>query len=269
MIKLNNITFSYSRAAIVFHGFGMELPEGKIVGLLGKNGMGKSTLLYLIAGLLRPAAGTVEVDGRDMAKRSADSLADMFIVPEEFELPDVGLGEYVATQRAFYPRFSDETLAACLAEFELASDMRLGRLSMGQRKKVLISLALAAGTRLLLMDEPTNGLDIPGKAQFRRVVAQSMDDSRTMIVSTHQVHDIEAMVDYIAVLDSGRATLCADCQDIAKRYYFGPGAKEEALYSLPSPAGLGIVRPRAEGEAETEIDMELLFGAAVEGKINI
>lgn len=152
----------------MFTDFSLRLEQNKVYGLLGKNGTGKSTLLYLISGLLRPAAGAVSCDSVATYKRRVETLQEIFLVPEEFDLPSMSLEKYVKLNAPFYPRFSREVLEACLKDFELTTDLKLQALSMGQKKKVFMSFALAANTRYLLMDEPTNGLDIPSKSQFRR-----------------------------------------------------------------------------------------------------
>ena len=185
MIEVSNISFKYAgQKDQVFDDFSLTLKQDNIYGLLGKNGTGKSTLLYLISGLLRPAKGSVCFDGVETRKRLPETLQEIFIVPEEFDLPTMSLEEYVKINEPFYPRFSREVLEACLKDFELTTDLKLNALSMGQKKKVFMSFALAAGTKVLLMDEPTNGLDIPSKSQFRKVVAQYMSDDRTLIIST-------------------------------------------------------------------------------------
>lgn len=169
MIKVDNISFHYAGSkANVFSDFSLQLNDNNIYGLLGKNGTGKSTLLYLISGLLRPQKGKVLVDGIEAGKRHAEMLREIFIVSEEFRLPEVSLKNYVSLISPFYPRFSHEILNKCLEEFELSGDIHLNSLSMGQKKKAFMSVALATNTRYLLMDEPTNGLDIPSKSQFRK-----------------------------------------------------------------------------------------------------
>ena len=201
MIDVSNIKFSYpGQSSLVFNDFSLRLEQNRIYGLLGKNGTGKSTLLYLIAGLLRPGRGTVTVDGAPATERRAEMLSEIFLVPEEFDLPKCRLNEYVRLNRTFYPRFSDDILSSCLSEFGLPENPNLQELSMGQKKKVFMSFALATCTKYLLMDEPTNGLDIPSKSQFRKVVAQSMTEDRTLIISTHQVHDVEQLLDHILIL---------------------------------------------------------------------
>lgn len=176
-------------------------------GLLGKNGTGKSTLLYLMMGLLRPKQGEVRVNGVLSSKRLPEVMQDMFIVPEEYDLPRITLRQYVNGLKPFYPHFSDELLVRCLSGFDMSPEIDLGSLSMGQKKKVYICVALATNTQYLLMDEPTNGLDILSKSQFRKVVIEGMSEDKTIIISTHQVHDVERMLDHVCIIGPNKVLL--------------------------------------------------------------
>ncbi len=207
MIDIKNVTFGYTPSAKVLEDFSLQFQDGGVYGLLGKNGTGKSTLLYLITGLLRAQKGNVEVDGVAAETRKAESLAEMFIVPEEYDLPPIALKRYVDALKPFYPRFSDELLEQCLQEFEMSMDVNLGALSMGQKKKVYMCIALAANTKYLLLDEPTNGLDILSKSLFRKVVVKGMSEDKTVIISTHQVHDVEHLLDHVVIIDRNRVLL--------------------------------------------------------------
>ena len=271
MIDVKNISFKYAgQKDLVFDDFSLRLEENNIYGLLGKNGTGKSTLLYLISGLLRPAKGSVCFDGIETSKRRPETLQEIFILPEEFDLPYMSLEQYVKINEPFYPRFSREVLEACLKDFELSTDLKLNALSMGQKKKVFMSFALAAGTKLLLMDEPTNGLDIPSKSQFRKVVAQYMTEDRTLIISTHQVHDVESLLDHIMILSQQKLLLDASVADIQEKYTFEyrtPDDMEDALYAEPSLQGNAVIAPRQADSAETQVNLELLFNAVTQGKI--
>ncbi len=271
MIEVNNMSFSYpGQKERVFDSFSLRVEESKIYGLLGKNGTGKSTLLYLVAGLLRPQAGSVCCCNTATYKRQAELLQEIFLVPEEFELPSMSLEQYVKINEPFYPHFSREVLESCLKDFELTTDIKLNDLSMGQKKKVFMSFALAAGTKLLLMDEPTNGLDIPSKSQFRKVIAQNMTEDRTLIISTHQVHDVESLLDHILILSPQKLLLNASVADITDKYVFeyrSPNEMGDALYAEPSLQGNAVIAPRREGAAETQINLELLFNAVTQGKI--
>ncbi len=207
MIDIKDISFAYDRRNKVLHDFSLSFSEGGVYGLLGKNGTGKSTLLYLMMGLLRPQRGEVTYNGTATSNREAEVLRDFFLVPEEYDLPPITLRQYVRALRPFYPNFSDELLEQCLRNFDMPSDVNLGQLSMGQKKKVYMSVALAAQTRVLLMDEPTNGLDILSKSQFRKAVVSGMGEQKTIIISTHQVHDVENLLDHVVIIDRNRVLL--------------------------------------------------------------
>lgn len=264
MIEVNHISFKYAGSKrLVFDDFSLRLEENRIYGLLGKNGTGKSTLLYLISGLLRPQSGSVCCDGVATDKRQPETLRDIFFVTEEFEMPAIRLSEYVKLYKPFYPNFSDEVLQECLADFELPADVHLNELSMGQRKKAYIAFAMATNTKYLFMDEPTNGLDIPSKSQFRKVIARHMTEERTVVVSTHQVHDVEQMLDHILMLDQRSVLLNASIQEIQDQYTFeyrSPQQMDDSvLYAEPTLQGNAVICRRQEGDAETQVNLELLF----------
>ncbi|MCI7089961.1 MAG: ABC transporter ATP-binding protein [Prevotella sp.] len=274
MIEVNNISFRYPGTKHnVFSNFNMSLEANNIYGLLGKNGTGKSTLLYLISGLLRPANGEVKVDGRLATDRLSEMLKDMFIVPEEFNLPAVTLDTYVKINKPFYPNFSQEVLESCLKDFELPQTLKLNELSMGQKKKVYMSFALAAGTKYLFMDEPTNGLDIPSKTQFRRVIANNMSDERTLIISTHQVHDVETLLDHILILSESEMLLNSSVSNICEHFSFEYRQPQEmddtVIYAEPTLQGNAVIAKREENDDETQMNLELLFNAVATGKIKI
>lgn len=204
MLEIKDITFGYNHSKDVITDLNLTFNEGGIYGLLGKNGTGKSTLLYLIIGLLRPRKGAVLMDGNDTKLRTPEVMQDMFIVPEEYDVPGIGLKDYIKSLKPFYPNFSDEILRDCLQMFEMSDDISLAGLSMGMKKKVYMCIALATQTKVLLMDEPTNGLDIPSKSQFRKVIARGMREDQILIISTHQVRDIETLVDHVTIIENNR-----------------------------------------------------------------
>ncbi len=265
MIEIKNMSFRYAgQKSLVFDHFSLRMEESKIYGLLGKNGTGKSTLLYLVAGLLRPTAGYVCCDKAATYRRKAETLREIFLVPEEFELPAMTLKRFVELNAPFYPRFSQERLEACLRDFELETELQLQSLSMGQKKKVFMSFAFATNTRVLIMDEPTNGLDIPSKSQFRKLVTTGMTDDKLMLISTHQVRDISDILDHVTIIDQSRVLLNAGFADIMSKVAFRPLQEgDQPLFVLQSPFGpLGAVRAQ-EGE-ETKVDLEMLFNAALQ-----
>lgn len=264
MIKIEGLTFKYGKRASVFQDFSLEMEAGKVIGLLGKNGTGKSTLLYLLSGLLRPQAGHLYFRGVDVQKRLPQSLADMYLVPEEFTLPNLSLNQFVRLNASFYPRFSREILRNCLEDLGLNEDIHLGELSMGQKKKAYMCFALAANTSLLLMDEPTNGLDIPSKSQFRKVLASGMSEEKSVVISTHQVRDIDRLLDHVIVIDGSQVLLDESVVRITDKLFFAEQGMsdptDDALYVQPSVHGNSVILPNRYGE-ESPLNLELLFNA--------
>lgn len=263
MLKVNNITFSYRRKSKpVFRDLSIEISRGKVYGLLGKNGSGKSTLLNLIAGLLTPDNGEVSLYSVNTRRRMPSTLCDMFLVPEEFTLPPITLKSYIKVTAPFYPGFSRDDLMRHLDTFEMSSDLNLGELSMGQKKKAFLCFALACNTSLLLLDEPTNGLDIPGKSAFRRFIASNMTDERTIIISTHQVRDIDKILDHLIIIGDNGIMLDNSVYDITSRLKFttatDPATISNALFSHPAIGGASIIVPNLDSE-ETELNLETLF----------
>ncbi len=272
MIEVSNLTFSYPGSKHkVFEDFSLQLADNRIYGLLGKNGTGKSTLLYLIAGLLKPKKGSVVVNGFEAKKRAPGFLEDIYIVPEEYDLPDMPLEAYVKIHKDFYPKFDGEILENSLKAFDFMGEINFKQLSMGQKKKVYMSFALASCCSLLLMDEPTNGLDIPSKALFRQVVAGNLPEQSSLIISTHQVHDVEQLLDHIIIMNSSKVLLNAATDDIIAQYSFAYRQPSEmdstVLYAEPSLQGNACIAQRKQGEAETQINLELLFNAVTQGKL--
>ena len=273
MIDVNNVSFSYGRKkSKVLDGFSMQLEKGAVYGLLGKNGTGKSTLLYLMAGLLRPQAGKVCYQGVDVTLRRPSTLQDMFLVPEEFALPNVSLKQYVKLNAPCYPNFSDELLRSCLRDFDMNEDIHLGELSMGQKKKAFMCFALATNTSLLMMDEPSNGLDIPSKSQFRKVIASGMTDDKAVIISTHQVRDIDSLLDHVLIMEGSELLLNESVASICEKLYFAEQGMNEptddALYVRPSVQGNSVILPNTYAE-ESKMNLEVLFNAMLAERVKM
>ncbi len=268
MIRINNITFSYRRKADdVLTNLSLSIEPGAIYGLLGLNGEGKSTLLHLMAGVLTPNAGNITIDDVDVRLRRPSTLSKLFIVPEEFSLPEISLENYVRINAPLYPNFNRDDMERYLKEFGLNSNINLKGLSMGQKKKVFISFALAANTPVMLMDEPTNGLDIPGKSTFRKVISMAASDDRTIIISTHQVRDIDKLLDHIIVMFNHKLLLNEPINEISRRLAFVESNDaelvEKALYCQSSVAGKSLVLPN-DNDDDSEVNLETLFNLAIE-----
>jgi ABC-2 type transport system ATP-binding protein len=265
MVRIRDLHFAYRRKP-VFTGLSLELRAGHIYGLMGRNGMGKSTLLRNIAGLLFPRKGSLEVMGYEPGKRRPAFLEKIFLVPEEFYLPAIGIEEWVRHTACFYPSFEQPYFDRYLKDFDIPLDQGLGQMSYGQQKKTLISFALATRTPILLMDEPTNGLDILSKSQFRKVIAGALDDNKCILISTHQVRDLENLIDRITVIEEGKILFDEGLDEVARKLYFtlsfDPEETAEALYSERSLQGHALIKVN-KGGSDSRPDLELLYKAIV------
>lgn len=262
MITIDNLGFRYApRAEPLFTNLSMQLPAGTLCGLLGANGSGKSSLLRLIAGLTFPQQGRCTVMGHEPRRRTPDLLADIFLLPEEFQLPGMDASTYASRYGALYPRFDWKMCRSLLEELRVPSDRKLDSLSLGQKKKFLLAFGVATGARLLLLDEPTNGLDLPGKAQFRRLLIDHFDPERSFLISTHQVHDLQGLIDSVMVLANGEVLLhdSVDVLESLLHVSVEPTLPADALHAERTLEGFKVIRPRM-GHEESPLDLELLFG---------
>lgn len=263
MIAFKDVCFSYRRNVPVLSNLSLQIEPGTVCGLLGRNGVGKSTMLYLTAGLLRPRSGQVLCNGYIPSDRQVNFLNDIFIVPEEFDLPPITLDEYVRINSVFYPKFNLDLMHSILEIFALPGNINLGALSLGQKKKAFLSFALACNTSILLLDEPTNGLDITAKRMFRAAITAAMTDDKTIIISTHQVYDVENILDHVVIADNNRILLNRPMIDIQTKLRFGytqdPEQTKRALFSIPMPGGFNVVEFLDDPDRETEVNLETLF----------
>ncbi len=259
MIKIQNLAFSYGKTEVL-RNITMDLEPGRIYGLLGENGVGKTTLLTLLCGLKKTQDGTISADGHDPYKREPALLQDQYYLPDEVApVNDRALAWGKATGK-FWPRFSPDTFSKILQEFEVDPQQKMNAMSAGQLKKTYIAFALASGVRYLYLDEPTNGLDIPSKAQFRSALMKYTREDATIVISTHQVRDLENIIDPIIILDRRDVLLNATLEQIADKLYFDYGTTlhPEALYSEQLPGGFIQVLPNTE-KADSKVNIEALF----------
>ena len=269
MIKTESLNFGYTSRRKVLNNISLTLGEGHIHGLLGCNGIGKTTLLKIICGIMRPDSGSVMVDGLDPMLREPQTFRELMIIPEEFDLPNVSLERYAKIASPLYPRFDMGAMRHYCEALNVDPCEPLYSISMGQRKKAYIAFALACNVRMLLMDEPTNGLDIPSKSIFRRLLAGYVDDSRMVVISTHQVADVESLLDNIVILDGQGVVLNATTSDICRRLKFGKVQEgDDVIYSERTIAGDMAVSLNEMGE-DSQLNIELLFNAATANRDRI
>lgn len=267
MIEIKNLDFRYKKSP-VFNNINLSFPEGNIYGLLGENGVGKTTLLKLVCGLLRPVQGSVTVDGLTAHDRLPEMLQRIVFLPDEVKLPDSSTPQsYVNELAPFYPSYAQGTFLHLMQELEVESDRKFREMSFGQQKKSLIAASLSLGTDYVLFDEPTNGLDIPSKSQFRSILSKRADERSTIIISTHQVKDVENLIDPIVILSNSGVLLDASVERIQQKLFFEYGGEKrsDALFSEMQPGGYLNVVPNTTGE-ESQLNIEALFNAVLRNK---
>ena len=268
MIHIENMSFHYPGSSeLVFDNISLDIEEGHIIGLLGKNGVGKSTLFRLISGVNEQTSGTITTQNIKPFDRTPELLSQLFLLPEDIEFPKLSIRKYAEYYGAFYPSYDREKLEKYIQLFEIP-DKPLSTMSLGQRKKAMLAFAFALNTEILLMDEPTNGLDIPSKRLFRTSLADFNANSRTIIISTHQVRDLEELIDSVIIVDEKKIVLTARFSSLLEHYHFGEIAADETEVLYEEKMGgrrCGVTRLKEGQEKDEAIDMEILFNAAVCG----
>ena len=259
MIKIQNLAFSYGKNEVL-RNISMELKPGRIYGLLGENGVGKTTLLTLLCGLKKTQTGSIQADGQNPWDRQPSLLQDQYYLPDEVAAVNDKAISWAKATGIFWPNFNLDKFESILKEFEVCPTQKMNAMSAGQLKKTYIAFALACGTRFLYLDEPTNGLDIPSKAQFRSALMKYTAEDSTIVISTHQVRDLENIIDPIIILDRRDVLLNATIEQISEKLFFDYGTTlhPEALYSEQLPGGFIQVLPNTE-KADSKVNIEALF----------
>lgn len=272
MIEIKNLDFAYHKKQPLFQGLDLELQPGKIYGLLGKNGTGKSTLLKLINGVLFPDGGAVGLEGYNSRDRRPVMLEQIFFLSEEYHLPSITPQEYVRAYSSFYPNFDRSKFEDIMNTFEVPRDRKLSSLSLGQKKKAAIAFGLATNCKYLLLDEPTNGLDIPSKSQFRKVIATGFRADQVVIISTHQIRDLSNLIESVIIIDNGKIIFSKDVFEVEEKILFtkslSSDARSECIYSEMVTGGYVHLLPNHDGQP-SEVELEAFFNAIVSNKESV
>ena len=264
MICMKNLSFGYKPKKPLYQNLNLSLEKGRIYGLLGKNGAGKSTLMRSICGLLFPQEGSISVNSFEPKRREPAFLETLYFIPEQVYLPQLTKTQYVQCYAPFYPRFDAAAFAHYLDVFEIKDNPKLPLLSFGQQKKFVIAFALACNTDILLLDEPTNGLDIPSKSQFRKLIAAALTDEKTILISTHQIRDLDNLIDDVIILDDGQIVVNTSIVHIGEKLCFKQVSSlpdtEKILYSESQMLTYAVIMPHTEG-GDKKVSLELFFNA--------
>jgi ABC-2 type transport system ATP-binding protein len=272
MITIKDLHYQYGPKVKVFDSLNLNIEKGHIVGILGKNGVGKSTLLKCICGLLHPQKGKIYIGTVKAGERKPSILSNLFLLPEELYVPDIKPMEYAGIYGRFYPKFKFESFIAYSNEFEIPIQYRMGEMSYGQKKKTMIAFGLACHTDVIIMDEPTNGLDITSKSQFRKLVSQAITDENSILISTHQIKDVENLVDRVLILNEGNVLLDESMDTISRKLHFG--FTHELINDMPflfseeSLRGYNYITA-GDGTSESKVDIELLYKAVMHHPVQL
>lgn len=267
MVTIKDLNFAFKKNEPLFSDLSLNMKTGRTYGLFGLNGAGKTTLLNHISGMLFPEKGECLVLDQPSRNRHPDVLKEIFLLPEQFDLPSMSAETYTKLHAPFYPDFNHGQLQEILNEFDINQQKKLPELSYGQRKKFLIAFALSSHAKLLLMDEPTNGLDIPSKSQFRKIMAASDLSDRCVVISTHQVRDLNTLIDHLTVLNNGKIIFQQSIQEIFDNLGFEKISHDDTrtvLFAEETFGGKAAILPKNESKKETEIDLELLFSGIIQ-----
>lgn len=266
MIHMHDLSYHYSKKVEILKSLNLSFEQGKIYGLLGKNGAGKSTIIKNLTGMLFPTSGTCKVFDAVPGKRTVDFLKDLFYIPEEYYMPNISIDQLISIYGAFYPRFDIRQFEEYLNEFQIEKNRFINQLSLGQKKKVVIGFALSANTRVLIMDEPTNGLDIPSKIIFRNMINSAFNENRIVIISSHQVRDLDELIHDIVIIDNGKVLLSKSRDHIGKHLHFETTQSRiehpDIIFQERVSQGFAHIRPRTTRTPEY-VDIELLFNAVL------
>ena len=266
MITIKDLGFSYGDVPVL-RNITMNLEEGRIYGLLGENGVGKTTLLTLLCGLKSARPGSIDIDGYNPYDRKPSFLSEMFYLGDNPEAVHMKAIDYARNYGKFWEKFDLDKFIEVMSVFENDIDIPMHKMSYGQLKKTFISFALACNTKYLLMDEPTNGLDIPSKAQFRKAVTRYTREDAVILISTHQVRDLENIIDPIIILDRQDVLLNASVAEVSEKLYFDYTSERnpEALYCEMIPGGNIQVCLNQTGE-DSKVNLEALFNTVHQHK---
>lgn len=271
MMHINNVDYAYYSDQPLLTDLNMKFEPGSIYGLLGKNGAGKTTLMKLLSGVCFPKKGQILIDGIDSKGRNPKYLSKLYLIPEEFDFDSIRIKTFVKIYAPFYKDFDISQFHSYLDEFKISQDEKPTSMSLGEKKKFLLSFALACNTEILMMDEPTNGLDINSKVIFRKIMASLANENRIFIISTHQIRDIEGIIDNICILDEGKMKLSVSINDIINKFEFTDSehvTESDILYS-ENRFNRDIKICRNNGNVFTKIDLELLFNAVIQPESKI
>ncbi len=267
VIETEQLDLCYGRRRAL-HRLTLRIPRGRIHAIVGANGAGKSSLFRVLLGIQAPHAGRATILGRDCTTLTEHERARIGFVNEEHSLPGwLRVVELVAMQRRLYPRWSEERFRQIAGHFHVLPEQRIAQLSRGERAGVNLAMALAQRPELLILDEPTLGLDVVARRAFLEVVLASLDEGEaTIIYTSHQMDEIERLADNLIVLDRGELRHMSPPDDFCDRISLWIA---EFPFAAPDPQTLpGVLQAqRIDGLCHyLVLDQDEAFGAVLDAR---
>lgn len=219
VVRIDSLTVRYGRT-IAVDSASVDVPRSSVYALLGRNGAGKSSLVRCLVGQQKPQSGRVALFGEDVWTHRAELMERVGIVPEEPDAPpEMKVGEVVAFCGALYSRWNETVAGERLQRFALRTDSKFGTLSKGQKKQVMLAIALAPGPELLILDDPTLGLDVVArKSLFDEVIGDLADRGTTVFITTHDLAGVESLADRVGILKDGQLVLDEQMETLKARF---------------------------------------------------
>lgn len=272
IINIDNLKLRYKAGTYVLDQLDLKLDAGSITVLAAPNGEGKTSLLKVLCGLRFPNEGTVKVLGFDPKNREVEFLQKVYYLPAEPTFPGWTPQRIGKHYGAFYPNFEKSIYQQCLKDFSVDTDKSIKKLSFGQQRRVQLAFALATRVELLLLDEPTLGLDIAGKDQFRRSLIAMAAEGQTVIIATHQLAEVAPVLDQMLILREKQIQHQFQLQDAFEQLSFQLTSQKpvpfDGSYGRRVPGGWLVIKN--DGSiSNAQPDLETLYLALTEGNIKL
>lgn len=273
VIEIREVTRRFGTKAALDQ-VNLSVPRGAVFGLVGANGAGKTTLIRHVLGLLKAQAGSVRVFGRNPVADPANVLARIGYLSEENDLPGwMRVAELIRYSRAFYPRWDDHYAEDLRKTFELPARSRVGSLSKGQRARVGLLIALAYKPELLVLDEPSSGLDPLVRRDILGAIIRTIaDEGRTVLFSSHLLDEVERVSDHVALIHQGRIVFSSGLEDLKETHrcltlrFAAPQAQPPALEAVLAWQGAGMEWTAMCRDRRSELERALSgSGASIVG----
>jgi ABC-2 type transport system ATP-binding protein len=251
LIEARNLTLRYGRKTAV-DDLSFAIPKGRVVGLLGHNGAGKTTLMKALVGLL-PGAGSLEVMGLQPTRQRVELLESLCYIPDVAVLPRwARVDQLITLMSGLHPKFSAERARTLLKRTSVGPRDKVKTLSKGMVVQLHLSLIAAIDARLMILDEPTLGLDILSRKSFyEMLIDEWCDGERTVLISTHQVEEIETLLSDVMILNEGKLVLNISLEDVDRRFV---ALSHQAEAAERIAAAHPLLRYRQQGEAVALFD---------------